>query len=115
VDVKGMAKVVGIAVVVMVVWSIYKVYFVHDPDNFTFMDARPHLISWMSANCKQYQCNRSGGGDGTAIKEEFEVEDGWVYVLSTYIAPDYEVAVLVPRDNPRNKHVVELERPKKAP
>jgi len=62
------------------------------------------------------QCNRSGGTEpGIAIKEEFEIDEGWVYVLATYIPPDNEVAILVPRDNPRNKHVIELERPKKAP
>jgi hypothetical protein len=108
VDVKKMVYVIGIASFAMLAWVTFKVWFIHDPDNFFFGDAKPHAVAWMIDNCKKYKCDYSGGGDGTAIKEVFEVEEGWIFVIATH-TDEKEVALLIPRDNPRKKHLVELE------
>jgi hypothetical protein len=106
-DVKGMAKVIAVAALGMVVWTTFKVIFVHDPKNFDEMSARPHAIAWQIDNCKQHRCDSGGGADGTPWKAVFETDEGWIYVIATQGEPGH-VALLVPRDKPRNKHLVEV-------
>jgi hypothetical protein len=109
VDIKKMLTVVAFAALAMVIWTTYKVYFVHDPDNFFEVDARPYMVAWMIDNCKTFQCDNAGGEGGTPVKGADEADEGWVYLLATKKEPG-EIALLVPRDNPHNKHLVTLEQ-----
>jgi hypothetical protein len=109
VDIKKMLTVVAFATLAMVIWTTFKVYFVHDPDNFFEVDARPYMVAWMIDNCKTFQCDNAGGEGGTPVKGADEADEGWVYVLATKQEPG-QIALLVPRDNPHNKHLVTLEQ-----
>ena len=103
-NIKKMVTTIAYASLAMVAWTTYKVYFVHDPDNFFEPDARPYAVSWIIDHCKSYACDNSGG---SAIKGIAEAEEGFLYLLAT--KGGGEIVLLVPRDEPRNKHLVEID------
>jgi len=106
VEVGKMIKVVAIAGIGMAAWTWWKVHFAHDPEHFFEADARPYFVAWEIDNCKQFQCTNAP--DGSPWKDVFEADEGWVYVIATKKEP-YQVALLVPRDDPHGKHLVELD------
>jgi hypothetical protein len=106
VNIKKMATTVAFAALGMMVWVTFKVYFIHDPDNFFEVDARPYLVAWMMDNCKAQQCAKTG--DGTPVKSAYEFDEGWLYVLQTTREPG-EIYLLVPREDPSLKHLVSVE------
>ncbi|HET7548748.1 MAG TPA: tetratricopeptide repeat protein [Usitatibacter sp.] len=108
-NIRRILTTVAFAALAMLVWTTIKVYFIHDPDNFFEVDARPYAVAWMIANCKTFQCDRSAGEGGTAIKAADEADEGWLYLIATRKEPG-EVVLLVPRDDPHKKHLVSLEQ-----
>jgi len=99
-----MLKTIAFATLAMVAWVTFKVYFVHDPDNFFEMDARPYYIAWDIDNCKTFKCVKTS--EGWPVKSAFEADEGWIYILNTESG---DIALLIPREDPRLKHLVSLE------
>lgn len=106
-NIKKMATTVAFAALAMMLWVTFKVYFIHDPDNFFEVDARPYVVAWTMDNCRAFQCGTSQ--NGTAVKDAVETEEGWLYVLVTSKEPG-ELYLLVPRDDPSHKHLVGVEQ-----
>jgi hypothetical protein len=104
-NIKKMATTIAFAALAMLVWTTFKVWFIHDPDHFTEMNARPYLIAWNIDNCAKFQC-RNAPGDDWPVKGAFEADEGWIYVLNTQSG---EIALLIPREDPSAKHLVTLE------
>jgi hypothetical protein len=102
-NVKNMVFVIGLAAITMLVWTTVKVYFIHDPDNFMWADAKAYAVAFRINQCKQIKCD-SGRGPWL---DAFEVDEGWVFVIPVKGDPDV-VAVLFPRDEPRKHQFVEV-------
>jgi hypothetical protein len=58
-DIKRIVVVVGIAAIAMLGWVTFKFYFLHDPDNFHWADAKTTAVTFMLNHCKEIKCDRA--------------------------------------------------------
>ena len=73
-------------------------------------DAKPYAVAWMIDNCKQYRCDDRAGPYG-AMVNDYQREDGWVFVIQT--TPERvgenpeQLHLLIPNKNPRERVLLE--------
>jgi hypothetical protein len=105
---KGAIITLVVAVVIMFVGATFRTVFGrpdHDPNNFTYEEARWYWSSFASTKCKEIKC-KVGQGKGTLDLGHYETDDGWVFVFGTETESG-ETHVLFPADDPTKYRIVE--------